>query len=177
VTPPLIDLARYGQPTTAATRRSRFDRVFRLVLQKAPASNAQGGMAGMAGMDMTQDAYTINGAAFMRAAPLLVRRGQHVEIAFINKSKAAHPMHLHGHRMQVLVLNGEPVTGSPLFQDTVMVLPGKTTIVAVTANNPGVWMLHCHELHHAAAGMDTLLLYQGSPRLAQLGGPAGNNPE
>jgi len=71
----------------------------------------------------------------------------------------------------------EPVTGAPLYQDTVMVLPDKTTTVAFTADNPGVWMLHCHELHHAAAGMDTLLRYQGSPHLAQLGGATGNNPE
>jgi FtsP/CotA-like multicopper oxidase with cupredoxin domain len=134
-----------------------------------------GGMSGMGTMNM--DAYTINGAGFMQSSPLEVRRGQRVEIAFVNKSNAAHPMHLHGHRMQVLVLNGEPVTRSPIYQDTVMVLPNSTTIVAFTADNPGVWMLHCHELHHAAAGMDTLLAYQGSPRLAQLGGPVKNNPE
>lgn len=174
--PPVLDLAHYGQPASAPfTARSHFDRMFRLVLQGATSSMKMGGTSGMTSMSM--DTYTINGKLFMQGAPLVVRRGQRVEISFVNESKAAHPMHLHGHRMQVLALNGEPVTGSPLYQDTVMVLPGKTTTVAFTADNPGVWMLHCHELHHAAAGMDTLLQYQGSPRLAHLGGAARNDPE
>jgi len=174
--PPLLDLARYGVVAPAPfTARGRFDRVFRLVLKGAKPAMSMSGTSGMTSMSM--DTYTINGKLFMQGAPLVVRRGQRVEISFVNKSVAAHPMHLHGHRMQVLSLNGEPVTGAPLYQDTVMALPGKTTTVAFTADNPGVWMLHCHELHHAAAGMDTLLQYQGSPRLAQLGGAAGNNPE
>jgi FtsP/CotA-like multicopper oxidase with cupredoxin domain len=174
---PVLDLAEYGTSGPAQfTAQSRFDRVFRLVLQSAPGKGGMGNMGGMSGMDMT-DAYTINGAAFMQATPLTVRRGQRVEIAFVNQSNAVHPMHLHGHRMQVLVLNGVRVAGAPLVQDTVLVLPHATTVVAFVADNPGVWMLHCHELHHAAAGMDTLLAYEGSPRLAQLGGVAGNNPE
>lgn len=175
-TPPLLDVAHYGQPATAAfTLHSRFDQTFQLVLQKAPSASAMGGMSDMTGMAM--DAYTINGRLFMKGDNLIVRRGQRIALVFVNKSQAAHPMHLHGHRFQVLTLNGVAVTGAPLYQDTVMVLPGKTTVVAFVANNPGIWMLHCHELHHAAAGMDIFLAYQGSPRLAQLGGPAHNNPE
>jgi len=176
--PPVLDLARYGRPGPAPfSLGSRFDRVFRLVLAKATAGGGIGAMAGMSGGAMSMDAYTINGQLFPRIPSLEVRRGQRIEIAFVNKSAAVHPMHLHGHRMQVLELNSAPITGSPLYQDSVMVLPGRTTVVAFTADNPGVWMLHCHELHHAAAGMDTMLQYQGSPRLYRLGGPTGNNPE
>jgi len=170
-TPPLLDLARYGQPAKAPySLKSRFDRVFRLVLDQA-----MGGMSGMSGMDM--NAYSINGQLFPHTRPLVVRTGQRVEITFVNKSKAAHPMHIHGHQFQVLTLNGQPVTGSPIYQDTVTVLPGRITTVAFTANNPGLWMLHCHELHHASAGMDTMLEYQGYPHRFSLGGPSGNNPE
>ncbi len=135
-----------------------------------------GGMSGMDGMDMALT-YTLNGRAFPQAPEVVVRRGQRVEITFVNKSRVAHPMHLHGHRMQVLVLNGQRVTRSPLVQDTVMVLPGKTTTVAFTADNPVHWMLHCHELHHASSGLSTLLRYQGVPRHFTLGGPTGNDPE
>jgi FtsP/CotA-like multicopper oxidase with cupredoxin domain len=71
-------------------------------------------------------------------------------------------MRLHRHHPQVLALNGEPVTGSPLYRNTVMVPPGRTTAVAVVTTNPGIWMLHYHELHHAAAGMRTTLRYQDS---------------
>ncbi len=28
-------------------------------------------------------------------------------------------------------------------------------------NNPGIWTLHCHELHHADGGMMTLIQYAG----------------
>ena len=45
------------------------------------------------------------------------------------------------------------------------------------ADNPGVWMIHCHQLIHAAGGMMALLAYDGAPRLAQLGGTYGNNPD
>lgn len=170
--PPLLDLARYGRPVPAQfSRRSSFDRVFRLVIgQKA------GGMGGMAGMGM-DTVYTLNGQTFPRTSELRVRAGQRVELIFVNRSTVAHPMHLHGHRMQVLMLNGEPVRGSPLYQDTVMVLPGQTTTVAFIAANPGLWMLHCHELHHASSGLDTMLNYQGVPRRFSLGGPRGNEPE
>lgn len=179
----LLNLARYGEPATAPFRRSsRFDRVFRLTLRTArmpgmpdmpgkrsgkPAmpgmSGKQGGMPGMR-------TYTINEKTFDRAAPLRVKRGQRVKITFVNRTDVVHPMHLHGHQPQVLTLNGVPVTGAPLVQDTVMVLPGRSTTVAFTANNPGVWMLHCHELHHAAGGMATLLQYAGSRPVTPGGG-------
>ena len=169
--PPILDLARYGRPAPARFgAASRFDRVFRLVLGQKGAAP----MAGMAGMGAT---YTINGAAFPRTAPLVVRAGQRVELVLASTSRDAHPMHLHGHRFQVLVLNGERVAGSPLYMDTVMVLPGRTTVVAFVADNPGIWALHCHELHHAAAGLVTLVRYQGVQQRFAPGGPSGNVPE
>ncbi len=169
---PVLDLATYGRPAPALfSLAGRFDRRFRLVIGD---KRTAGGMAGMTGMDVT---YTINGASFPHTAPLQVRTGQRVELVFVSRSKDAHPLHLHGHRFQVLVLNGEQVTGSPLSLDTVMVLPGKTTVVAFVATNPGIWVLHCHELHHAAAGLDTLLRYAGVTQRFFPGGPIGNVPE
>jgi FtsP/CotA-like multicopper oxidase with cupredoxin domain len=173
--PPVLDLARYGRPATARfSQSSTFDRVFRLTI--AQQAGAMGGMSGMVGMGH-ETVYTLNGQTFPHTAELRVRAGQRVEITFVNRSAIAHPMHLHGHRMQILALNGEPVRGSPLYQDTVLILPRATTTVAFVADNPGLWMLHCHELHHAASGLDTMLQYQGVPRRFALGGPSGNVPE
>lgn len=31
----------------------------------------------------------------------------------------------------------------------------QTTQIAFVADNPGKWLLHCHMLEHAAAGMTT----------------------
>jgi hypothetical protein len=41
------------------------------------------------------------------------------------------------------------------------VLPGETYDIAFVANNPGIWMDHCHNLKHAARGMVAHLMYEG----------------
>jgi FtsP/CotA-like multicopper oxidase with cupredoxin domain len=61
----------------------------------------------------------------------------------------------------VLSRNGKAVTGSPLWLDTFDVRPGEVWKVAFRADNPGVWMNHCHNLGHAAAGMALHLEYDG----------------
>ncbi|KAH8892582.1 Cupredoxin [Thozetella sp. PMI_491] len=42
---------------------------------------------------------------------------------------------------------------SPVRRDTFMIERGWTYILAVKANNPGVWALHCHNDFHASTGM------------------------
>ena len=42
-------------------------------------------------------------------------------------------------------------------RDTLLVQPGETVEVAFVADNPGNWLLHCHMVEHAAAGMMTWL--------------------
>jgi FtsP/CotA-like multicopper oxidase with cupredoxin domain len=69
-------------------------------------------------------------------------------------------MHLHGHFFQVLSKNGKPIAGSPLIKDTLNVKPGEEYVVAFKADNPGNWMFHCHDLHHASAGMVTEVKYK-----------------
>jgi FtsP/CotA-like multicopper oxidase with cupredoxin domain len=64
-----------------------------------------------------------------------------------------------------------------LIKDTVVVAPGTSVQIGFVANNPGWWMLHCHQLNHAAAGMMTLLRYVDSPRLAQIGGAYSAMPD
>ncbi|KAF9141833.1 hypothetical protein BGX30_004033 [Mortierella sp. GBA39] len=51
------------------------------------------------------------------------------------------------------IKNGKPVQGSQIMKDTLNVKPGETYEVAFEADNPGEWMFHCHDLHHASAGM------------------------
>ena len=45
-------------------------------------------------------------------------------------------------------------------QDTTIVLPKKTVSVVFDADNPGQWMLHCHNAYHGEAGMMAILAYQ-----------------
>ncbi|MEU6643168.1 multicopper oxidase domain-containing protein [Saccharomonospora sp. NPDC046836] len=44
-------------------------------------------------------------------------------------------------------------------KDTVLVLPGQVLDIDFVADNPGDWMLHCHNAYHAQAGMMTTLSY------------------
>ena len=44
-------------------------------------------------------------------------------------------------------------------KDTVVVLPMQELTVALIADNPGVWMMHCHNTYHQEAGMMTSLNY------------------
>jgi len=88
---------------------------------------------------------------------LKVNLGQRVEIAMINMSMMTHPMHLHGHRFQVVAINGAAVHGA--LRDTVAVPPMATVTIAFDANNTGRWAFHCHHLYHMASGMMAFVAY------------------
>jgi FtsP/CotA-like multicopper oxidase with cupredoxin domain len=149
---PELDLTRYGAPTpTPFGLDSRFDRDFTLVLDR-----------GIALVDgAPKYAFTVNGRGFPSVPDEVVRAGDLVRITVVNRSFDTHPWHLHGHRMLILTRNGEAVTGSPLWMDTFDVRPGEVWEVAFRADNPGLWMNHCHNLRHAAAGMALHLEYEG----------------
>ena len=44
-------------------------------------------------------------------------------------------------------------------KDTLIVLPKQKLTVALVADNPGDWMMHCHNAYHQEAGMMTTLDY------------------
>ncbi|MEW1772017.1 multicopper oxidase family protein [Streptomyces sp. NPDC086777] len=100
--------------------------------------------------------WGINGRRFdmsnPTANPLLVKQGERVRLDFVNRTTMWHPMHLHGHTYQL-------GTDGPR-KDTTIVLPKKTVSVHFDADNPGQWMLHCHNAYHGEAGMMALVAYQ-----------------
>ena len=100
---------------------------------------------------MTPYRWTINGRSFPDARSLDVKTGERVRPAFTNHSMMFHPMHVHGHTFAL--------TGSGLRKDTVIVRPMQTVGVDLDADNPGVWMVHCHNIYHAERGMMTTLRY------------------
>ncbi len=152
-------------------------RNFTMTLSETPAgsgSSVMGPMPGMSGMDGVS--YRIDGKTFPSTPVLRVTRGDLVEITFQNQSADQHWMHVHGHFFRVLLRDGAPLPGR-LLKDTVSVLPGHSVTIAFRADNPGWWMIHCHQLLHAAGGMMALLAYDGAPRLAHIGGPFSNSPD
>lgn len=97
--------------------------------------------------------YTINGEIFDELPSLKLNENDLVKITYTNKSNVDHPMHLHGHFFQVIAKNGKPVIGATLSKDTLLIKPNESYTIAFKADNPGNWVQHCHELHHAAGGM------------------------
>ncbi len=122
--------------------------------------------------------FTLDGNAFPHTPMLLVKPGQLVRLRFVNDANAGdHPMHLHGHTFTVLTKSGHPLTGSPVHLDTISVGPHETYEVAFYANNPGLWMIHCHNLYHANHGMDMMLVYPNISTPYSIGYASGNFPD
>lgn|SRR5690554_2517800 len=104
-------------------------------------------------------AYTVNGRGHPSIPDQLVNEGDLVRFTVFNRSFETHPWHLHGHAVLIPSRNGETPTGSPLWMDTFEVRPGDVWEVAFRADNPGLWMNHCHNLPHA--GMMLCLTHEG----------------
>jgi FtsP/CotA-like multicopper oxidase with cupredoxin domain len=102
--------------------------------------------------------WSIDNRTWATHRPLRVARGQRVIIEMVNRSTMAHPIHLHGHHFQVVALDGRQVQGA--MRDTVLVPIKGTVRIAFDADNPGRWLLHCHNLFHMARGMITEVTYE-----------------
>lgn len=102
----------------------------------------------------TRQAWSFNEVANLAEAPLFrAARGETVVVETVNATAFAHAMHVHGHHFRVL--DGEAVSGDSPWRDTFLIAPDETLNIAFVADNPGKWLLHCHMLEHAAAGMNT----------------------
>lgn len=107
------------------------------------------------GGDMERYVWHINGKAIQQDRLLIINRGEIVRFNFVNGTMMHHPMHLHGHFFRVINDNGER---SPL-KHTVDVPPHGTRTIEFYANEPGQWMLHCHNLYHMKTGMARVVRY------------------
>lgn len=93
-----------------------------------------------------------------------------------NLDDGSHPFHLHGYSFHVLSSfraesgslgsynpyatsesdsPGEWNRERPLRKDTVSVPRKGHVVLSFVADNPGMWMLHCHMLVHMGTGMAT----------------------
>ncbi len=165
---PTFDLTSYGTPAPdPVADRTRFDVSQDLHISATPGFR-----------DATfENLQLLNGQTAPNTAPILVRPGQVVHLRFINETDEYHPMHLHGHIFSVISKNGQRITGSPVHLDSILVAPHETWEVAFLADNPGLWMLHCHVLIHAAYGLMTMVDYVGVTTPYTMGTRSGNMPE
>ena len=113
------------------------------------------------------DLFLMNGKAGTAIEELKVTEGERVRIRLINAGNLVHTMHTHGHSFKIIATDGNPVPpAAQLLKDTVLIGPAERYDVALVANNPGIWMFHCHINNHSANGMVTALVYEGAVPLA-----------
>lgn len=104
--------------------------------------------------------WTINDQAFAgheHAHPsIALARGRWSRLRFVNASARLHPIHLHGMFFKLLARDGVAVD-EPFFRDTVLIHGRETIDIGLVPLDIGDWMMHCHILEHAEAGMMTMI--------------------
>jgi FtsP/CotA-like multicopper oxidase with cupredoxin domain len=162
-----LDLLTYGTPSDPGFDPSHPDREFDYSIGRR-----LGFLDGKPGRW-----WTINGHMFPDVPMFMVEEGDVVLFRIENHSGETHPMHLHGHHALVLSRNGTKANGSPWWVDSLEVGTGEEFTIAFVADNPGLWMDHCHNLPHAAQGLTAHLMYAGVESSFRIGGADDNHPE
>lgn len=92
--------------------------------------------------------WEMNGAPFGTNEPLVATEGRRLRINVMNMTMMSHPLHLHGPAFAL--------AGSGLRKDTLMLPPMASQAIDLDPV-AGDWMVHCHNIYHAEAGMMILL--------------------
>jgi FtsP/CotA-like multicopper oxidase with cupredoxin domain len=101
----------------------------------------------LGGVD-NENVFTLDGKACPEAPALRVSKGARVRIRMVNSSaEESHVMHLHGYTFKIVAMDGNQLA-QPISANTVNLGPSQTADVEFTADNPGLWMFHCHILDH-----------------------------
>lgn len=104
-----------------------------------------------------------------------IRPGETYDIIINNNRKVSHPIHLHGHLFHLVSYSPNenfPYSSvheaaqdnyknlklqDPALLDVAFIPPGGHAILRVLANNPGAWLIHCHNLSHLLGGMGAVI--------------------
>lgn len=105
----------------------------------------------------------------------MIRLGETVDLIVNNHKFLNHPVHLHGHYFHILSFSdhenfpyasvaeavennyGALNIDNPPYSDVAMVAVGGHVVLRIYANNPGIWLFHCHNIGHLLGGMGAVL--------------------
>ncbi|SGY20472.1 BQ5605_C016g08067 [Microbotryum silenes-dioicae] len=93
---------------------------------------------------------------------------QVVDIIINNYDDGDHSFHLHGNKFWIVgsgngrYQNQNLNNANPLYRDTTLLSAYTWTVLRFVADNPGMWMFHCHLSWHMAAGLAMQWLVQPS---------------
>ncbi|KAL0937780.1 iron transport multicopper oxidase fet3 [Colletotrichum truncatum] len=94
----------------------------------------------------------------------VLKHNEVIEIVLNNEDDGKHPFHLHGHQFQVVhrsdedagAFSNDSSVGFPKYpmrRDTLVVEGNGNFVIRFKANNPGVWLFHCHIEWHMDQGL------------------------
>ncbi|ROW16190.1 hypothetical protein VPNG_01767 [Cytospora leucostoma] len=120
----------------------------------------------------------VNDRAFEKKSELVVSSEgvEVVDVILQNFDEGNHPFHLHGQQMFILAQghgyfpgyeklglktegkglldsSNNSIIANPLRRDVTAVEAFGWTLIRFVADNPGIWLLHCHMIWHGEAGM------------------------
>jgi iron transport multicopper oxidase len=86
----------------------------------------------------------------------VLKKGQVIELIVNNQDPGKHPFHLHGHNFQIIERSKEEAGDAPanvtddgtpdvpVKRDTISLWPNGHARIRFVADNPGIWLFHCH---------------------------------
>jgi CopA family copper-resistance protein len=100
--------------------------------------------------NMERYMWSFDGKKYSEAkTPLAFHYGERLRLTLVNDTMMEHPIHLHGMWME---LENGAGRHKPR-KHTISVKPAERLSVAITADAPGQWAMHCHLLLHMEMGM------------------------
>lgn len=109
--------------------------------------------------NMDRYVWSFDGKKYSEAmAPIPFKRGERLRMILVNDTMMEHPIHLHGMWME---LENGAGSNQPR-KHTISVKPAERLSVAITPEEPGRWVMHCHLLLHMDLGMLRVVEVTGS---------------
>lgn len=100
--------------------------------------------------------WAFNGTANLADRPIFsAKKGETIILETFNDTAFEHAIHLHGHHFKTLERSSNGGFKSTPWRDTILLGRQEKVELAFVADNPGKWLMHCHMLEHAAAGMNS----------------------
>ncbi|KAG7134218.1 Multicopper oxidase PfmaD like protein [Verticillium longisporum] len=118
---------------------------------------------------VTTGDFNTDPAVYGQVNPFIVSAGSIVDIVVNNHDVAIHPFHLHGHHFQILRrpssgtgdwpgANRARLNNNPPYRDTVSVMGNSHAVLRYKADNPGVYLFHCHIEWHVEMGLTATII-------------------
>ena len=145
--PPALPANPVAEPDLAKAETLRFNFEWAAALA-SPADEAAGRYKYW---QINGQAWDINDKTCADRPIATLKLGGHYIFVLRNMAQYQHPIHLHG--MSFKVLDSDRKRIIPYFTDTYLLGKNETARVAFVADNPGVWMFHCHVIDHMETGL------------------------